>query len=141
MNRSNANQYVQFRIDEDCFAIHISDIHEIIKPQEISKIPDTKPHIKGVINLRGQIIPVISLRILFGLTDEPFTKSSRIIVTQDNNEKIGLIVDRVDKVTIFDDIQPPPDRIGAIHEANFTGVGVLGDNIVGILNLDQVMLR
>lgn len=117
MNRSNANQYVQFRIDEDCFAIHISEIHEIIKPQEISKIPDTKPH------------------------NEPFTKSSRIIVTQDNNEKIGLIVDRVDKVTIFDDIQPPPDRIGAIHEANFTGVGVLGDNIVGILNLDQVMLR
>lgn len=138
-HKEQREQYIQFGIDQEHYAIHIAQIHEIIKTQDIHKIPNVKPYIKGVINLRGQIIPVISLRHLFGLGDDEFTKTTRIIVVHHMEERVGIIVDRVDKVTTFDDIQPPPDRIGEINKANFSGVSIQGGTVIGILKLDQVL--
>lgn len=138
---SGSEQYIQFEIGQEKYAIHISEIHEIIKMQEISEIPNVKPYVKGVINLRGKIVPVISLRELFGLEKEEYKKQTRIIVVNHKDETVGIIVDRVDKVTTFSDIQPPPERVGGMHGANFTGIGLHGDAIVGILKLDQVLVR
>lgn len=134
-------QYIQFVIAQEKYAIHISEIHEIIKMQHINEVPSTRPYVKGVINLRGQIIPVVSLRVLFNLGDDEYTRHTRVVVVNHHEETIGIIVDRVDQVTTFTDIQPPLERIAGINGANFTGIGIQGDDIVGILKLDQVLIK
>ncbi len=135
-------QYIQFNIGQEKYAIAISDIHEIIKTQDITELPNVLPYIRGVINLRGKIVPVISLRTLFGMEAEVYSKHTRIIVVNHIEETVGIIVDHVDKVTTFADIQPPPDRVGGVNGTYFTGIGIVeGDGIVGLLKLDQVLIR
>lgn len=134
-------QYVQFQLGREKYAIQISDIHEIIKMQDISEIPGVMTYVRGVINLRGKIVPVISLRTLFGMGEEEYSKHTRVVVVNHMDETIGIIVDRVDKVTTFSDIQAPPERVGGIHGAHFSGIGLYEQSIVGILRLDQVLVK
>ncbi|WP_138494624.1 chemotaxis protein CheW [Paenibacillus pinistramenti] len=134
-------QYVEFGVDDEQYAIRIQEIHEIIKMQEITQLPNVKAYVKGVINLRGKIIPVLSLRSFFGLEDQPHTKSSRIIVVHHTEDTVGIMVDRVSKVTTFSDIQPPPERVGGVEGNFFVGIGISQGGLVGILKLDEVLLR
>lgn len=92
-------------------------------------------------NLRGKIVPVISLRSLFALESDVITKSTRIVVVNHVEESVGIIVDKVNKVTTFSDIQPPPDRVGGIKGSYFVGIGIGATELVGILKLDEVLLR
>ncbi|MFC4599178.1 chemotaxis protein CheW [Cohnella hongkongensis] len=141
MNPTAREQYIEFGIGEEFYAIRISDIHEIIKMQEITEIPHCRDYVQGVINLRGKIIPVISLRSLFGLAPQSVTKSTRIIVVAHFEESVGIIVDKVSKVATFADIQDPPDRVGGLDGGYFTGIGIADSRLVGILKLDEVLLR
>jgi purine-binding chemotaxis protein CheW len=134
-------QYVEFGIGVEQYAIRIQFIHEIIKIQNITQIPNVMPYVKGVINLRGRIVPVISLRNLFGLMEEAYSKSTRIVVVNHNEDTIGIIVDRVNKVTNLSDIQPPPERFGSINGNYFVGIGITNDGLVGLLKLDEILLR
>lgn len=140
MQATGKEQYVEFGIETEQYAIRIQDIHEVIKIQEITPIPNMRDYVKGVINLRGKIVPVISLRSLFGLMDAEYTKTSRIIVVHHQDEAIGIIVDYVNKVTTFSDIQLPPERVGGVTGRYFTGIGVSDNGLVGILRLDELLL-
>ena len=133
-------QYVEFGIDAELYAIPIQDIDEVIKIQTITPLPTVREYVKGVINLRGRIVPVISLRCLLGLADAEYTKSSRIIVIHHRKESIGLIVDYVNKVTTFSDIQVPPERIGGSTGGYFAGIGVSDHGLAGILRLEELLL-
>lgn len=135
------SQYVEFGVHQERYAIKIYDIHEIIKMQEITEVPNTRFYVKGVINLRGKVVPVLSLRSLFGLTEDEYTKTTRIVVVNHQEDTVGIIVDRVNKVTTFSDIQPPPERLGGIQGNYFLGIGLVEDGLVGILKLDEVLLR
>lgn len=141
MNETGLTQYVQFGIGNESYAIKIAEVHEIITMQDITEIPNCQFYVKGVINLRGKIIPVISLRSLFSLQDQPNSKATRIIVVHHQEEAVGIIVDRVHKVARYEDIQPPLERIGGINGAYFTGIGVSDKELVGILKIDEVLLR
>lgn len=134
-------QYVEFGIENEQYAIRIQDIHEIIKIQNITPIPNMKNFVKGVINLRGTIVPVISLRCLFDMAEAEVTKSSRIVVVHHHEEAIGIMVDYVNKVTTFSDIQLPPERVGGVTGGFFTGIGVADHGLVGILQLSEVLLH
>lgn len=140
MQGTGLDQYIEFGIGNEQYAIRIQDIHEIIKLQDITEIPNALSYVKGVINLRGKIVPVISLRCLFHLEDHKHSKSTRIIVVHHKEEKIGIIVDRVNKVTTFSDIQSPPDRVGGNDGSLFSGIGLTNGGLVGILKLDEVLL-
>lgn len=141
MQISGQEQYIEFGIEDERYAIRIQDIHEIIKIQDITSIPNVRDYVKGVINLRGRIVPVLSLRCLFGSEEAPYTKSSRIVVIHHQDEAVGVIVDRVNKVTTFSDIQPPPERVGGLQGSFFTGIGLAESGLVGILKLDEVLLH
>ncbi|TJY42605.1 purine-binding chemotaxis protein CheW [Cohnella pontilimi] len=141
MKATEQEQYVEFGIENEQYAIQIHDIHEIIKMQEITQIPNVKPYVKGVINLRGKIVPVLSLRSLFEIEEKAYTKTTRIVVVHHREDTVGIIVDRVSKVTTFTDIQPPPDRVGGISGNFFVGIGLSGSGLVGILRLDEVLLH
>ncbi|MEK5256571.1 chemotaxis protein CheW [Paenibacillus sp. FSL F4-0125] len=139
--KSGREQYIQFELLQEKYAIHISEIQEIIKMQEISELPNVMPYVKGVINLRGRIIPVICLRRLFGLKEEQYSKHTRIVVVNYIEETVGVVVDRVDKVTTFSDIQLSPDRLGEVNSTGFSAIGIIDDAMVGILKLDQVLVK
>lgn len=135
------SQYVEFGVHQERYAIKIYDIHEIIKMQEITEVPNTRFYVKGVINLRGKVVPVLSLRSLFGLSEDEYTKTTRIVVVNHQEDTVGIIVDRVNKVTTFSDIQSPPERLGGVQGNYFLGIGLVEDGLVGILKLDEVLLR
>lgn len=141
MQEATQKQYVEFSTGHESYAILISDIHEIIRMQDITEIPNAQSYVKGVINLRGKIVPVISLRSLFILEPDKITKATRIVVVNHTEEAVGIIVDKVNKVVTFSDIQEPPERIGGISGAFFSGIGITPANLVGILRLDEVLLR
>jgi len=134
-------QYVEFGIEREQYAIRIQDIHEIIKMQEITHIPGVMPYVKGVINLRGKIVPVLSLRELFGMEEQPCTKQTRIVVVNHVEDTVGIVVDHVNKVTTFNDIQAPQGRFGGLDSRLFAGIGLAGGGLVGILQLEEVLLR
>jgi len=141
LERTGQDQYVEFSIGQENYAILISEIHEIIRMLDITEIPNSPAYVQGVINLRGKIVPVISLRSLFALESDVITKSTRIVVVNHVEESVGIIVDKVNKVTTFSDIQPPPDRVGGIKGSYFVGIGIGATELVGILKLDEVLLR
>ncbi len=139
MEATQQDQYIEVGIGKERYALRIYDIHEIIKMQDITEIPNSKPYVKGVINLRGKIVPIISLRNRFGLPEESYTKSTRIVVVNHADEMVGIVVDRVNQVTTFTDIQPPPERIGSVHGSYFSGIGRTENGLVSILKLEQVL--
>lgn len=139
MEATTRNQYIEVGIGNERYALGIDDIHEIIRMQDVTEIPNTKPYVKGVINLRGKIVPIISLRNRFDLPEEPFTKSTRIVVVNHASEMVGIVVDRVNQVVTFADIQPPPERIGSVQGSYFSGIGHTESGLVSILRLDQVL--
>lgn len=141
MQVTGKEQYVEFGIQHEQYAIRIEDILEIIKVQDITPLPSTREFVKGVINLRGTIIPVISLRCLLGMAEQEETKTSRIIVIQHQEEILGMSVDYVNKVITFRDIQLPPEQWGGIRSSYFTGIGVIEHRLVSILQLDEVLLQ
>ncbi|WP_106768638.1 chemotaxis protein CheW [Paenibacillus faecalis] len=141
MQVTGKEQYVEFGIENEQYAIRIQEIHEIIRMQEITPIPNMREFVKGVINLRGTIVPVISLRCLFDMAEAEATKSSRIVVVHHQEEAVGIIVDYVNKVTTFSDIQVPPDRFDGVNGGYFTGIGVSDKGLVGILQLSEVLLH
>lgn len=130
-------QYVEVRANADSYAIPILEIHEIIRMQEITHIPNTRSCVLGVINLRGQIIPIVSLRERLGLSEAEVNKHTRIVVVNDHDSVIGMIVDSVHQVMSFEDIQPPPEEDE--HVSYLQGIGRKGDALVSILDLAKLM--
>ncbi|CCQ97166.1 putative chemotaxis protein CheW [[Clostridium] ultunense Esp] len=139
METDQQNQYIEVGIGKERYALKIYDIHEIIKMQDITEIPNSKPYVKGVINLRGKIVPIISLRNLFGLGEESYTKSTRIVVVNHANEMVGIVVDRVNQVTTITDIQPPPEKMGRVKGSFFSGIGHTQNGLVSILMMERVL--
>lgn len=139
MSSLQKEQYIELAVGTETCAIRIEEIHEIIKMLSITDIPFSRPEIKGVMNLRGKVVCVMSLRSLLGMPDEPETRATRIIVVRYREEYIGLIVDRVNKVTTYSEIHRPSEGHGHYREAFFQGIGQQGDELVGILKLDEIL--
>ncbi|AIQ43779.1 chemotaxis protein CheW [Paenibacillus sp. FSL R7-0297] len=138
MTLDTANQYVEFGMGQEQYAIPIQDIHEIIRVQEITRLPHTPAFVEGVINLRGKIVPVISLRKRFGFEDIPLTKRTRIIVINRQDEKVGVLVDHVNKVVRIHDMQAPPERLGTLNGTFFEGIGKSDNGLVSVLKLEHL---
>ena len=100
---STSLQYIVINIGNEQYGINIKYIDNIIRIQRITRVPKTQPYYKGVINLRGEIIPVMSIRIKLGLADDEFTDKSRIIIVKVENASIGIIVDQVKEVVTLDE--------------------------------------
>ncbi|MEF3313693.1 chemotaxis protein CheW [Paenibacillus sp. GYB004] len=134
-----SRQFIEIRIGNERLALHIQVIHEIIRVQPVTAIPNGKPYLTGVINLRGKVAPIVSLRKRFGLPEVPDTKSTRIVVVNYSDSVVGLTVDQVYQVTSFTEIQPPPERSGGADGGFIEGIGKSGEELVGILRLDRVL--
>ena len=98
-----AVQYIVVRIGNEQYGINIKYIDNIVRDQKVTRVPKTQTYYKGVINLRGEIIPVMSIRLKLGLEDDEFTDKTRIIIVKIEGATIGVIVDQVREVVTLDD--------------------------------------
>lgn len=135
------NKYLIFRLSNEEYAIEIYFVREIIGLQRITEVPDTPDFLKGVINLRGKIIPVIDVRTRFNLGEKEYTDRTCIIVVNFTETSIGLIVDSVSEVLAIpeDQIEPPPKTNKGSKNRFVKGMGKVGEHVKIILNLERFL--
>ena len=133
-------QLVGFHVGGEEFGIDILRVQEIIRAQELTRVPNSPAFMEGVMNLRGKIIPVIALRKRFGLEQVPPDKQNRIVVVEIQGTVLGFIVDAVSEVLRIpaDTVEPPP-RLGLVEREYVSGVGKLGDRLLILLDADRLM--
>ena len=133
-------QVVAFRLGEETYAIDISYIHEIIRMREITFVPRAPHYMRGVINLRGRIVPVMELSARLGLPSREATAQSRIIVVEVNGESIGMIVDAVSEVLRLPEEQiEPPTQMASDSADYISGLGKVNDRLVLLLDVEKVV--
>lgn len=137
------DRYMTFITAGECYAIAIKYVNEIISFQRITDIPDTEDYVKGLINLRGKIIPVIDVRLRFGYEQLEYTDRTCIIITEVKGTVVGLIVEKIEEVVNIyeEDILPPPD-IGVRQdevERYIYGIGKVGDKVKLMIDPDRLL--
>lgn len=134
-------KYLTFQLDNEIFGIEIKFVIEIIGMQAVTYVPEVPEYVKGIINLRGQIIPVIDMRIKFKKNPIDYTDRTCIIVIQINDISIGLIVDSVAEVlNISDDnVVPPPDYKTGFKNKYIKGIGKDGENVKLLLDCEKIV--
>lgn len=133
-------QLVSFHVGGEEFGLDILRVQEIIRIQQLTRVPNSPEFMDGVINLRGRVIPVISLRKVFGLGELAFDKQTRIVVVEVKGSVLGFIVDSVSEVLRIPaaTVEPPP-RLGKVDREYVSGVGKLDDRLLILLNLEHLM--
>ncbi len=141
-NQSTLNgRYLTFAIENEEYGIEIRDVTEIIGIQTITDLPDTPYYVKGVINLRGKVIPVIDVRLRFNFEERKYDDRTCIVVVNINNSSIGLIVDTVSEVIDIpsDDVDPPP-QINKNSESRYiAGLGKFENKVKILLDTKKFL--
>lgn len=134
-------QLVTFLIKEEEFAVDILNIQGINMMMDITKVPNSPDFVEGIINLRGQVIPVIDLRKRLKLAQIDFTKDSRIIVVEIEDKVVGFIVDKVKEVLRIDSsiTEPPPPMVSGVGSEFITSVAKLEDRLITLLDLQKLL--
>jgi purine-binding chemotaxis protein CheW len=138
-------QFLTFTLQGEVFALGILAIKEIIEYSSLTSVPMMPGYVRGVINLRGAVVPVLDLSIRFGRTPSPVTKRTCIviveIVTAGQAQDLGLVVDTVDSVLEISgaDIEPPPSFGARIAASFIEGMGRVNDRFVILLNTDSML--
>jgi purine-binding chemotaxis protein CheW len=135
-------QFVGFHIGGEEFVINILRVQEIIRTQQLTRVPNSPECMEGVMNLRGKIIPVIALRKRFGLEEVEPDKQNRIVVVEIQGTVLGFAVDAVSEVLRIPagTVEPPP-RLGPVDREYVAGVGKLGDRLLILLDTDRLLTR
>ncbi|EJF06823.1 Chemotaxis signal transduction protein CheW [Thiovulum sp. ES] len=135
-------QLVSFVVGEEEFAIPILTIQEIIKPIEHTRVPRTPEFVLGVFNLRGSVIPLIDLRVKFGVEAKGKTEDMRYIVLKDDGETAGFVIDRLNQAIRIEKskIDPAPEATSQ-DKSLIEGVGKQNDRIITILRVPKLLER
>ena len=139
---STEEQMVVFRLNSESYAIDIFRVNEIIKLREITPVPQTEPHIRGLVNLRGNTIPVIDLRARFLLPTQDDTDATRIIVVESEQGNLGLVVDEVNEVMTLqpEQVEATPSLVASTETEYVRGVAKQDDRLITLLDLDKALL-
>lgn len=137
----NTTQYIVTRLGDEQYGIDIKYISNIVRMQKITRVPKVSSYIKGVINLRGEVIPTISLRLKMGLPEDEITKKTRIIILKiDQHESIGVLVDEVKEVVTLDDEHIEKISYDKDDKARFlSGVGKYEEKLISLLDIVSVL--
>ncbi|MGE0468464.1 MAG: purine-binding chemotaxis protein [Candidatus Nitrospira kreftii] len=138
---TDGSQFLTFNLGEELYGVDILRVQEIKGYTAVTKIPNTPPDIKGVLNLRGTIVPIVELRTKFDMPMIDYTMFTVIIVVVVKEKIMGLVVDSVSDVLNIDkkDIQAPP-QFGAKMDVSFlSGIGKSGDKLVALLDMDRLL--
>lgn len=131
-----ANMYLTFHLGREDYGIEIRYVTEIVGMQKITEVPDMPGFVKGVVNLRGQVIPVVDVRIRFSMEERDYDERTCIVVVKIGESQIGLVVDTVNEVRMISDenISPPPKVAGNDSAHYIQGMGKVGEDVVILLD-------
>ena len=139
---NGTKQYIMVKFDNEQYGIDIAYIDNIVRLQPITRVPHTQEYFLGIINLRGEIIPVMSLRRKFDLEDKDNTNASRILIIKyEGNAKIGMLVDEVKEVVTLseDDIEKISSDSPDSNRGYLAGVGKYNDTLITLLNIGVII--
>jgi purine-binding chemotaxis protein CheW len=143
----HAGKYLTFVLGRECYGVPVLKVREIIRMCDITPVPQMPDYIKGVLNLRGKIIPVADLRLKFRLASDKYTDLTCIVVVQvslpdKTSTMMGLIVDAVEEVTniVAADIEPTPDFGAAIETDYILGMAKIKGTVKALLDIDKVVI-
>jgi purine-binding chemotaxis protein CheW len=133
---------VTFQLGKEEYGVEIATVQEIIRATDITPVPGAPSHVRGVINLRGKIIPVIDLRKRFALADVEARDEQRIIVVELGDKRLGMLVDSVSQVIKVpsDFVEEMPEEATSVDENFIRGVGKLDNRLIIILDLNRSLL-
>lgn len=135
-------QYVVFDMNHEEYGIDIMRIHEInrLKEIHITQVPKVPDFIEGIINLRGEVVPIVNLRKKFGIPSKEIDKESRIVIVKAEHKSIGLLVDRVSHVVDLgtSEITSPPEEIQKSCQY-VIGLGKKGERIIFLLDIEKAL--
>lgn len=134
-------QFVVFKLGREEYGVNIMQVQEIGPYQEPVKVPNTPDFVEGVMNLRGSVIPVLSLKKRFNIKGQELTENTRTIVINFEDKKIAFIVDDASEVLTLDtaDIQDTPEIIAGVERKYITGIGKRGERLLIILDLSFLL--
>ena len=144
MGQEENHQYLTFKLDDEVFALGIDKVREVLDYTSVTKVPQTPDFMRGVINLRGSVVPVVDMRLKFGMAKTEKTVNTCIIIVEINLEGettvLGALADSVQEVLDLEpqQIEPAP-KIGTKLRTDFIrGMGKRGDQFIIILDIDKV---
>lgn len=140
----DGKQYIVVRLGSEQYGIDIQYVDNIVRQQRVTRVPKAQHYFKGVINLRGEIIPVMSLRLKFELEPDEYTNATRIIIVKlESQSAIGIIVDEVREVVTLDEdsIDKPTtsDGVSDLKIQYLSGVGKHENGLISLLNIANVV--
>ena len=136
-----ASKYLSFTLAEEEYGIEILKVNEIIGLIDITSVPQTPEFVKGIINLRGKVIPVIDMRIKFGMPEIEYSKDTCIIIVDLGNKQMGIVIDAVREVLDIStsDIERTPSFGVAVDTDFIQGIGKIEDRVIILLDIDHVL--
>ncbi|HHY37104.1 MAG TPA: purine-binding chemotaxis protein CheW [Firmicutes bacterium] len=140
---SENRQVVIFKLGEEEYGIPILSVQEIIRPQTPTKLPNSPEFIKGIINLRGKVIPIVDLGRRFGLTPGADTGEQRFIVVEVRGNTVGIIVDSVTEVLAVaeENIKPPVENFASFDARYISGILALEERLIILIDIDKIFLE
>ena len=141
VNEDMDNKYLTFFLASEIYGVEIAYVTEIIGIQKITNIPEMPDYIKGVINLRGKVIPVMDVRTRFHMEQREYDERTCIIVVDISGTTVGLVVDEVSEVADIpeDQVEPPPMGRQGKGNAFIKGMGKSGDSVKILLNIESLI--
>ena len=138
---ADGSQFLTFQLGEELYGVDILRVQELKGYTTVTRIPNTPSYIKGVMNLRGTIVPIVELRVTFGMETIDYTMLSVIVVVVVRDRIMGLIVDSVSDVLNISqkDIQAPPEFGTKVNVSFLNGIAKCGDKLVALLNIDRLL--
>ncbi|MDQ0245705.1 purine-binding chemotaxis protein CheW [Bacillus fengqiuensis] len=132
---------IVFQLNDEEYCIPVNEVRSIEKLQHITRVPRTAPYVKGVINLRGVVTPIIDLRTRFQLGQMSYNENTRIIIVAIGDMEVGLVVDAANDVIDIDSttVEPPPEVVGGIESDYLKGVIKIDRRLLILLNLPRVL--
>jgi len=142
----SSGKFLTFLLADECYGVEVLKIREIIRMQKITPVPQMPIHVKGVINLRGKVIPVVDLRVKFSLPAEEATERTCIIVvdvegSQGVNSLLGLVVDAVEEVLNITEgeVEPSPDFGTRLSNECCLGIAKVKEGVKTLLDIEKVV--
>jgi purine-binding chemotaxis protein CheW len=138
---SDTTQVVSFKLGSEEYGVDIAQVQEINRMVAVTHVPRAPQFMEGVINLRGQLIPIIDLRARFGMARAEHTKNTRIVVTEIGAKRVGMVVDSVSEVLRLpvDQVEPAPEMITGVDTEYIRGVGKIEDRLIVLLDLGRII--
>ncbi|KUK14567.1 MAG: chemotaxis protein CheW [Synergistetes bacterium] len=135
-------QLVVFRLGKEEYGVDIAKVQEIVRVQEVTHIPQAPAFVEGIVNLRGNIIPIVDLKKRFNLEGGDVSeKEKRVIVVNVGKQIVGIVVDSVSEIIRIprENVEPPPPIVAGIEATYIEGVGKIDKRLIILLNIEKIL--